>query len=104
MDMDVHAIHRGYLKGFKASGGSLLCDAELLGLDRAAGMWTLRTKAGTFRAAHIVNAAGAWADRVAELAGARKIGIVPKRRTAFVFEVPVPAATLAGWPMVCEID
>jgi len=104
MDMDVHAIHRGYLKGFKAAGGALVCDAELQGLDRAAGMWTLRTKAGTFRAAHVVNAAGAWADRVAGLAGVRKVGIVPKRRTAFVFEVPVPAATLAGWPMACEID
>ncbi|MBL8831812.1 MAG: FAD-binding oxidoreductase [Rhodospirillales bacterium] len=104
MDMDVHAIHRGYLKGFKAAGGTLACDAELEHLDRSAGMWTLRTKAGTFRAKQIVNAAGAWADRVGALAGARPIGIVPKRRTAFVFEVPVAMATLAGWPMACEID
>ncbi|MBI3505557.1 MAG: FAD-binding oxidoreductase [Proteobacteria bacterium] len=104
MDMDVHAIHRGYLKGFKAAGGTLACDAEVQSLDRTDGMWTVATKAGTFRAGHVVNAAGAWADRVAALAGARPIGIVPKRRTAFVFEVPVPAATLAGWPMACEID
>jgi D-arginine dehydrogenase len=104
MDMDVNAIHRGYLKGFKAAGGTLLCDAEVDGLDRSGSTWTVSTRAGKFKAAHIVNAAGAWADRIAGLAGARPIGIVPKRRTAFVFEVPVPAATLAGWPMACEID
>jgi D-arginine dehydrogenase len=104
MDMDVHAIHRGYLRGFKALGGTLACDAEVTGLARGAGGWMLDTRAGTFRAARIVNAAGAWADRVAALAGARPIGIVPKRRTAFVFEVPEHAATLGFWPMCCEID
>jgi len=104
MDMDVNAIHRGYLKGFKAAGGTLVCDAEVDALDRAGGTWTVSTRAGKFKANHIINAAGAWADRIAGLAGARPIGIVPKRRTAFVFEVPFTAAMLAGWAMAVEID
>ncbi|MBI1243511.1 MAG: FAD-dependent oxidoreductase [Alphaproteobacteria bacterium] len=104
MDMDVNAIHQGYLKGFKAAGGTLLCDAEVEAMERAGGRWTLHTRAGTVRAAHVVNAAGAWADRIAEFAGARPVGIVPKRRTAFVFEAPQPADEIARWPMACEID
>jgi D-arginine dehydrogenase len=104
MDMDVNAIHQGYLRGFKAAGGTLVCDAEVEAMARKDGVWTLRTRAGEFRAAHVVNAAGAWADRVAALAGAEPIGIVPKRRTAFVFEVPNTAEELARWPMACEID
>lgn len=104
MDMDVNAIHQGYLRGFKAAGGAIVCDAEVEGLERAAGRWTLRTRSQTLRATQIVNAAGAWADRVGALAGARPIGIVPKRRTAFIFEVPETAAEIGQWPMACEID
>jgi D-arginine dehydrogenase len=50
----------------------------------------------------IVNAAGAWADELAELAGVRALGLVPRRRTAF--NVPVPAGTdIRGWPMVNDV-
>jgi len=99
-DMDVAAIHQGYLRGFKAAGGALLCDASVRGLFRESGGWRIDTAAGAFAAGVFVNAAGAWADEVAALAGLAPIRIVPKRRTAFVFET---AQAAAAWPFVCEI-
>lgn len=99
-DMDVAAIHQGYLRGFKASGGTLVCDAPARRLDRKDGGWRVQTPQGDFEAGTIVNAAGAWADEVAGLAGVTPIGIVPKRRTAFVFEAPVDPR---DWYFVCEI-
>jgi D-arginine dehydrogenase len=99
-DMDVAAIHQGYLRGFKAAGGTLACDARVTALARTNGEWRIATPAGAFAAAFFVNAAGAWADEVAALAGLGPIHVVPKRRTAFVFET---AHDARAWPFVCEI-
>jgi D-arginine dehydrogenase len=104
MDMDVAAIHRGYLRKFAAAGGTLLCSAGVSGLRRAGSIWRIATAAGDFEAAHIVNAAGAWADEIASLAGAALIGLAPRRRTALVFAPPVDAGATHKWPMVVEID
>jgi D-arginine dehydrogenase len=104
MDMDVDAIHRGYLRAFKAAGGTLLCDAPATALDYANRTWRVETPKGTFQAPAFVDAAGAWADRLGAMAGAAPIGLVPKRRTAFVFETPYAADELGRWPMVIDID
>jgi len=104
MDMDVAAIHRGYLRKFAAAGGTLLCSAGVSGLTRAGSIWRIATAAGDFEAAHIVNAAGAWADEIASLAGAAPVGLAPRRRTALVFAPPVDAGATHTWPMVVEID
>jgi D-arginine dehydrogenase len=108
MDLDVHAIHHGYLRGLKARGGRQIGDAEVRALERRDGLWIARTPAGDFAAPLLVNAAGAWADSLAALAGVRPVGLVPKRRTALtfdpVFDDPADAAGLAGWPMVIDVD
>ena len=108
MDMDVHAIHAGYLRGLKARGGRLVTGAGVRTLARRDGLWVVETPAGTFAAPVLVNAAGAWADALAGLAGLRPIGLVPKRRTALTFDPvfadPAEAAGLAGWPMVIDVD
>jgi D-arginine dehydrogenase len=106
MDMDVHAIHHGYLKGLRARGGRIVTDAELVSLTRHEGLWHAETRAGTQSAPWVVNAAGAWADAVAALAGLAPVGLVPKRRTAITFD-PTPIqeqADLPHWPMVCDVD
>ncbi len=99
-DMDVAAIHQGYLRGLKAAGGALVCDAPAQRLERTNGAWRIDTPAGRFETDIVVNAAGAWADEVAARAGAAPIGIVPKRRTAFVFDAPVDPR---DWNFVCEV-
>src|SRR5581483_7138898 len=88
MDMDAAAIHQGFLRGFKARGGELLLEAAVTGLTRAGAMWTAVTRHGRHRAPIVVNAAGAWADRVGALAGAVPIGLTPRRRTAIIIDAP----------------
>ncbi len=103
-DMDVAAIHAGFLKGARAAGAVLRLDAEVAALDRAAGRWTITLRDGEAVAAtNLVNAAGAWADVVAGLAGAKPVGLVPKRRTAFTFDAPAGVA-LASLPAVIDFD
>jgi D-arginine dehydrogenase len=103
-DMDVAAIHAGFLRGARANGAILQVNAEVAALDRKDGRWTIRlTNGEAVAAANIVNASGAWADAVAEMAGARPVGLVPKRRTAFTFEAPAGIA-LDAMPMVIDFD
>lgn len=102
MDIDVHSLHYGFLRGLRARGGKTMNDAELLGLGYARGSWTVTTRASTFNAAVIVNAAGAWCDKVAAMAGVEPVGLVPKRRTAFIFDPP-PGVAIDGWPIVHDV-
>jgi D-arginine dehydrogenase len=102
MDMDVHAIHWGFIRGMRARGGRLITGAELIGLSREGDKWSVRTAAGDFAAPVVVNAAGAWCDVVGAMAGAAPIGLVPKRRTAFIFDPP-PGAEIAKWPSVIDV-
>ena len=99
MDMDVHAIHQGYLRGLKAAGGKIVCDADVTRCARAGAGWEVEAGAKTYRAPIVINAAGAWCDVIARLAGAQPIGLQPKRRSAFIFAPPGGIAT-GGWPMV----
>jgi D-arginine dehydrogenase len=101
-DMDVHAIHHGFLRGLKARGGRVVTDAEVMGLS-ANGDWTVETRAGTFKAPVVINAAGAWADVIARMAGTKPVGLVPKRRTAFTFDVPA-GVHLDPVPAVIDVD
>jgi D-arginine dehydrogenase len=103
-DMDVAAIHGGFLKGARAAGGVLRLNAEVATLERRNGSWRIGLSDGeSVVAANIVNASGAWADVVAALAGARPVGLVPKRRTAFTFDAP-SGLDLAPLPMVIDFD
>jgi D-arginine dehydrogenase len=101
-DMDVDAIHQGFLRGARRAGADLVVDAEVLSLRREGARWLARTKAGDFAAPIVVNAAGAWCDAVAGLAGIAPIGLVPKRRTAFVFPAP-EGASVEAWPAVIDV-
>ena len=103
-DMDVAAIHAGFLKGARASGALLRLNSEVTALERKDGGWMIRLGDGeTIGAANIVNAAGAWADVLAGLAGAKPVGLIPKRRTAFTFDAPAGLA-LDKMPMVIDFD
>jgi D-arginine dehydrogenase len=101
LDMDVAAIHQGFLRGLAARGGRVACDAPATAIERRAGQWQVTTPAGAFSAAVIVNAAGAWADQVAALAGVASVGLVPKRRAAIIVDLP-DGADGRAWPLVDE--
>lgn len=80
-DIDVAAVHARFLADARAGGAQLRCDAAVLSLRRTGPRWLIETRAGSVAAGMIVNAAGAWAGRVAALAGARPVPITPYRRT-----------------------
>jgi D-arginine dehydrogenase len=103
-DMDVASIHGGFLRGARAAGAVLRLSAEVVRLERNDNRWRIGFRDGeTMVAANVVNAAGAWADIVAGLAGARPVGLVPKRRTAFTFDSP-PGMDIAHLPMAIDFD
>ena len=105
-DIDVHALHQAYLRGMRQAGGTLWCDAQVnaLAFDTATRSWTVTLADGrTAQAAILVNAAGAWADSIGEMAGARAIGLVPARRSAFTFPQP-EGVDSAHWPAVFSAD
>ncbi len=97
-DMDVHAIHEGFLRGMRRAGGNLVCDAEVTALSRTAAGWRVEAAGTVYEARVVLNAAGAWVDAVAALASAEPLGIEPRRRSAFVF-APPEGIDPAGWPM-----
>jgi D-arginine dehydrogenase len=103
MDMDVHAIHQGYLRGLRRAGGQVVCDAEVQSLRQVGAQWEVQTKAGTWRAPVVINAAGAWCDALATLAGVPRIGLQPKRRSAFTFAPPAGVDT-RRWPCLISAD
>jgi D-arginine dehydrogenase len=102
-DMDVAAIHQGFLRMLRTNGG-------VVGLRNRAGRiesrhdgWNIETTSGSvFRAAILVNAAGAWGDEVAVMAGAAALGLQPCRRTAAIVD-PLPF-DVADWPMICDVN
>lgn len=102
-DIDVHALHQGYLKMLRARGGALRTRAEVLDLRRAPGVWLITTAEESVQAAMVINAAGAWADAVGAMAGAETIGLVPKRRSAMMIDPPEGRA-VEDWPLVVDID
>ncbi|UZK70887.1 FAD-binding oxidoreductase [Sphingomonas sp. S1-29] len=97
-DIDVAALHGAYLALARRTGATLETRAGLLAATRAGDAWRLETRAGTFEAAVLVNAAGAWADPVAVMAGVAPLGIAPLRRTMVQLRVDPPMA--ADAPLV----
>ena len=99
--IDVAALHAAYLAAMRRAGGVIAMDAGLRAATRHDGIWTLATPSGDYRAAVLVNAAGAWADTVAAQVGARPLGIQPYRRT--VAQLRTEPAAPAGLPHVADI-
>jgi D-arginine dehydrogenase len=107
-DIDVHALLQGFVLGLRRQGGRLLAGAGLQGATRtgtgSTAVWELRLGGGSVvRCRQVVNAAGAWADEVAALFGARPVGLLPCRRSAFTFRVP-DGVDASAWPAVVGID
>jgi D-arginine dehydrogenase len=96
--LDPHALPQGNLRQLRRGGGELVAGARVAAIRFSGGVWQATTETGAaYSAPVVINAAGAWADRVAALAGVRPIGLEPKRRTIITFDAP-PGAKLEGLP------
>ena len=98
--LDVDLLHRGYLRLFKQRGGTLKLNAGVTKITRVQNLWHVETPQGQFTADIIINAAGAWGDHVASLAGAKPVGLIPKRRSIGVIDVPGHNTTT--WPFMVD--
>lgn len=98
-DLDVDAILQGYVRQFKANGGTLLTSAEVREIEKHNDLFQVTCSQQRLSAQIVVNASGAWADSVATLAGIAPLNLTPKRRTAFL--VPAPENyDSQNWPLV----
>jgi D-arginine dehydrogenase len=102
-DIDVSALHQGYLRLFRRRAGQLITNAPVEGLERGARGWTVHAAAQHFTAPLLVNAAGAWADEIAALAGLARVGLQPRRRTAVLVDPP-PGMDISRWPFVNDAE
>lgn len=97
--LDGHALMMGYRRGLQARDGRVVTGAEVKTVSRRAGRWHVETPKGHFSAPVLINAAGAWADEVAQLAGVTPLGLQPTRRTIISFDPP-EGVDIHGWPLV----
>ena len=101
-DLDVHALHMGYQRGIRERGGEIRPGFGVDRVNRRGEEWVVGSGEAEVTAAVLIDAAGAWCDVVAALAGASPIGLVPKRRTAFSFDSA--GWEVYRWPMVIDLD
>jgi D-arginine dehydrogenase len=102
-DMDVAALHQGFLRMLRTHGGTLALRSRTGRIERKGADWQVEVSGGTlFHAPVIVNASGAWGDTVAEQAGVAKLGLTPKRRTGVIID-PAPFIP-TDWPMLNDVD
>jgi D-arginine dehydrogenase len=101
-DIDVAAYHAACLRRIRRGGGKLATSMGVEALNRGKSQWHLKTKQGEFTANIIVNAAGAWADAVAQMAGAQPIGIQPYRRT--IAQIKVGADVPTDMPFIIDVN
>ena len=102
MAIDVDALLQGYLRGSQARGAALHLGVRVDGIERHRGRWRVAAGGQRWDCDVVVNAAGAWCDKVAALAGAAPLGLRPLRRSVFVFPPP-PGLDIAAWPLVADI-
>ncbi len=102
-DIDVAALHEGFLRSFRARGGTLAMNARVDSLARGRVGWEIEAGGQRITAPIVVNAAGAWAGEVAAQAGAERVGLVPKRRTALIVAAP-EGFDPSGLPLTVDID
>lgn len=103
-ELDTGAILGGYVRLLKQRDGELIGNARATSISFRAGLWTVTTRNGDeFTAPTLVNAAGAWADEIAQMAGLEPLGLKPLRRTAIL--VPPPGdLDMADMPMLVHLS
>lgn len=103
MDINVDALHQGFLRGARSAGASLRLGHRIQAATWRGDHWRVQFGPEEIAARVVVNAAGAWADQVAHLFGARPVGLTPLRRTAVLIEPP-PGCDVRAWPAVIDCD
>ncbi|MEM6890866.1 MAG: FAD-binding oxidoreductase [Pseudomonadota bacterium] len=102
-DIDTDKLLQDFARRLRSSGGQLQTNARAVDIDWDGSEWTVQTATNRYRAELLVNAAGAWADQIAQLAGLSQLGVVPYRRSMARIAAP-GGAKIADWPMFFGVD
>lgn len=102
-DIDVAALHQHFLKSLSARGGDLRTKAAVNALSYDGTNWAISAGNEIFEAPVVVNAAGAWADEIALMAGVGPVGLQPKKRTVLLL-TPPDDYTIEAWPIVVDVE
>jgi D-arginine dehydrogenase len=102
-DVDVDVLHQGWLRQLRERGGELIVNAEVVRLRPQLSGWLVETPDMQIEAGVVINAAGAWADVIARLAGVKPVALQPNRRTALIVASP-DGSNSDEWPMVIDVD
>jgi D-arginine dehydrogenase len=103
MDIDANALLTGHIRTLRSFGAQLAPNSTIDAIEHLQGQWRVRTQSETFSAPVLIDAAGAWADEVASLAGVAPVGLQPMRRTALLIDAP-PGHAIASWPIAFDIS
>ncbi|WP_420587768.1 NAD(P)/FAD-dependent oxidoreductase [Marivita sp.] len=99
LGIDVDQLLQGCLRLFKSRGGQVETNAPVQALEQTGDGWRIETPKGSIHAKIVVNAAGAWADKIAALAGVKPIGLQPMRRSAVIMPMPANLDAYKHWPL-----
>ncbi len=102
MEIDVHALHQGFLAGARRRGALVATGSPVTSMSSDGRGVSVQAGSEQVSAGVVVDAAGAWSDAVGEMAGAARKGLQPYRRTALTF--PAADLDITGWPMVVDAD
>lgn len=102
-DIDVDVLHQGFLRQARSKGASIRMSSEVTRLNRVGSHWQIDMGQTRISAPIVVNAAGAWGDQLAQLAGVRPLGLQPMRRTAVLIDAPKGFA-VESWPAAVAVD
>jgi D-arginine dehydrogenase len=98
-DIDTDRLIQTFAKTARGNGAQIVTKAEVTAISRTAQGWAVSTKAGDYAARQLVNAAGAWVDVIAQMAGVAPLGFQPLRRS--MARIPAPDGhDIRAWPMV----
>lgn len=101
LKLEPHGLLQGYARAIRSGRGEVVTSARIASVERG---WRVRTEAGeSYEAPILIDAAGAWADGLARMAGVRPLGLTPLRRTIIVFDPPAEY-DVRDWPFVKTAD
>ena len=98
-DVDTDLLIQGFAREAKVNGARIVTNARVAAIAKDGGGWRVETSEGSFAARMIINAAGAWVDQIAAMAGVRPLGFTPYRRS--MARIPAPGGhDVSRWPML----
>lgn len=98
-DIDTDLLLQGFARDARRHGAQITTDARVTAIERIANGWQVTTARGTFTTRMLINAAGAWVDDIAKMAGIEPLGFTPLRRS--MARLPAPGGhDVSNWPMI----